>query len=270
MLAKNCRGWCAAIGLLALVAAGCGNGDGDPDSARSFRPASDCASSDSLLSPASSVPGVTFSRSTDPTRTSLLMKNTGELTAVVIPDSGFTTRLTTAPYANPTDPASVAALTVVANSQFALRVPGLPAGISQDQVYVVPPGWAVCGLTDRLDTPANVRYLQDKDSSVVYFTAKSLAVPLMSYVTPIQMKTSGTLLACAEAAVQVAQGYPGRDGLDLYTAIVGDGSACRSAYKLLLSNDEQATRTVQIGALDLLERSPKLLETTRFVLALSR
>jgi hypothetical protein len=44
--------------------------------------------------------------STDDTGTSLLLKNTGSLSVLVIPDAGWTTRVTTAPHANPTDPSS--------------------------------------------------------------------------------------------------------------------------------------------------------------------
>lgn len=273
MSASRWGRWWAATGLLALVAAGCGSGEGEPQPTPPTQTtpvaAADCASSDVLLPQDSSVPGVTFTLSTDPTGTSLLMKNTGELSAVVIPDEDGTTRLTTAPYANPTDELSAAALEAVRNTGYAPSVPGMPFGIAQDQIYFVPPEWAVCALSDRIGVVARTRYLQDKQSSVMYYTTKRLGGELSAYVTPQQMKNNRTLVSCAQGAGDVVQRYPGLEGLDLYAEVIGDGSACRSAYKLLLSNDEQATRTVQKKALDFLERSPRLLKTTEFVLALA-
>jgi hypothetical protein len=190
-------------------------------------------------------------------------KNTGELSAVVIPDASRTTRLTTAPYANPTDELSAVALDAVVDTGYAASVPGLPSDIPPDQVYVVPPDWAVCALSDRLGVAASTRYLQDKQSSAMYYTTKLLGDELLPFVTPQQMKNWRTLVSCAKGAADVVQRYPELEGLDLYASAIGDGSACRSAYKLLLSNDEQATRTVQTKALDLLEQSPKLLKTTK-------
>ena len=43
--------------------------------------------------------GVLLDASTDPTRSSLLLKNTGSLSVIVIPDACLRTRLVAAPYA---------------------------------------------------------------------------------------------------------------------------------------------------------------------------
>lgn len=173
MLATRWGRWWAAISLLALVAAGCGSRDGEHSgpsgpAATSLTTAppppvaaSDCSSSDVELEPATAVPDVTFVLRTDRTRTSLLMTNTGVLIAVVVPGADGTTQLREAFYANPTDEASVVALDAVANSGFATRVEGLPAGLPPNQVYVVPPGWSVCALSGRLGVSASTLYLRD-------------------------------------------------------------------------------------------------------------
>lgn len=267
----------ATVCVLALVAAGCGpTGDGDPTPTPTPTPtsppppqtaATDCSSSDQVLPSASSLPGVSLTLSTDPTQTSLLMKNTGQLTAVVIPDEARTTRITTAPYANPDDEVAAAALEAVAKSGFAAHVPGLPPDIPVDQVYVVPPDWAVCALTDRLGVSARTRYLRDKVSSAQYRTAKYLGDQLVSFITPSQLKSSRSLVSCAKGAQNAVEGYPDLDGLDLYERVIGTGTACWDTYKRLLANDEEA-RTAQSKALTVLEKSPKLLRTSKFLLAL--
>ena len=99
--------------------------------------------------------------STDPSRTSLLLKNTGSLTVVVIPDAEFSSRLTAAPAANPKDAASRNALIAVNNSS-AAELPGIPPYVPKSQLITLPPQWAICALTDNLRETATVRYLQDR------------------------------------------------------------------------------------------------------------
>lgn len=172
------------MSIVALTVAGCGN-DPDPgpssDSSPTFVPsppaqaAADCSASQVQLPQVSEAQDVALAASTDATRTSLLLKNTGRLSVIVIPGEDGATRLLTAPYANPTDVASVAARIAVAESGTIDSVPGLPGGIPLSQVFIVPPQWAVCGVTGQLGRVAGVRFLRDKASSAEYFAAKYLA-----------------------------------------------------------------------------------------------
>ena len=276
----------ALAAVVALGVAGCGSNDESGDSSSTDSNSGDsypttpatqpqsaattCESADVTLPDATAVEGVTFTLTTDPTGTSLLMKNSGPLTAVVVPDISGPSRLSQAPYANPSDAASEAALFAVARSGFAARVPGLSAGVPADQVYVVPPDWAVCVLSGRLGIPARARFLQDKEASLQYRTTRFLAGELQGFLTPESLKNGNTLLACARGAADVLQGHPDLQGFDLYAAVVGDGSACRTAYKLVVGEDEVAARGIQSRILTALERSPALHDTTQFVLAIAR
>lgn len=111
----------------------------------------------------------------------------------------------------------------VAKSGFAAHVPGLPPDIPVDQVYVVPPDWAVCALTDRLGVSARTRYLRDKVSSAQYRTAKYLGDQLVSFITPSQLKSSRSLVSCAKGAQNAVEGYPDLDGLGPIRAGHRDG-----------------------------------------------
>ncbi|GAA1598376.1 hypothetical protein GCM10009789_60430 [Kribbella sancticallisti] len=275
------------ICLLSLLAANCGEttgagrSDTDPPSTRTTGgvpsvetptygpvPASSCLNSTEQLSPATDLEGVTLARSTDSTRTSLLLKNTGSLSVIVIPDENRTTRLSRAPaHVNPTDPASQAALQAVANSGMIQSVPGLPGGIPWDQVYIVPPQWAVCALTGDVSALASVRYLRDKTSSAEYFLVKELADELSSRFSLAHRRTAATLQTCAEGTFQLLQADPQLQGLDLYTKVLGTTSSCRSSYKTLLGNNEKATQRTGTKVLGLLEKTPRLLETTKFIRA---
>lgn len=231
--------------------------------------ATDCEASAVPIPPVSAVEGVELTASTDDTQTSLLLKNTGSLSVIVIPGEDGGTHLTTAPYANPTDAASEAALAAVANTDTVNSVPGLPGGIPYSQVFIVPPKWAVCGLTDEVGRVASMRYFRDKKSSGEYFAAKYLADQLSSRVTPAALKTGRALVACAQGTLQLLKQDPELQGLDLYARVIGTGTACRSSYKTLLGNNEAATRQTESRALRLLEKSPQLLENSRFFVALA-
>lgn len=141
----------AALSALAIMSS-CGSEPEDPPlpdppTPAQAQPPANCSGSDVGLPALTEVEGVTLSAATDATRTSLLLTNTGELSVVIIPDANGTTQLQPAPYANPTDAASVAALEAVASSADPNSVPGIPAGVRMDQVFFVPPQWAVCGVT---------------------------------------------------------------------------------------------------------------------------
>ncbi|MFI6829539.1 hypothetical protein ACIBG5_20775 [Kribbella sp. NPDC050241] len=237
-----------------------------PSNPAPLRPAADCSKSDVPLEPASAMDGVRLDASTDATQTSLLLKNTGLLSVVVIPDESWTTRLMVARHGNPTDPASVAALAAVIGSGSLSAVSALPTGFPASQAVIVPPGWAVCALSDDVREPASVRYLRDKASSAEYFVVKGLADQLVS-----RTRTSGaTLLECAKSTLQLLKERPDLGDIQLYAEVLGAESDCRASYKALLSNDERAAQRTSTTVLNLLERTPQLLETTRLFAALAR
>lgn len=237
-----------------------------PSKPAALRPAANCFKSDVPLEPASAMDGVRLDASTDVTQTSLLLKNTGLLSVVVIPDEGWTTRLTAARHANPTDPASVAALAAVVGSGSLGAVTELPTGFPFSQAVIVPPGWAVCALSDDVREAASVRYLRDKTSSAEYFVVKGLADQLVSHTK----RPGTTLLECAKSTLQLLKERPDLGDIQLYAEVLGAESACRASYKALLSNDERAAQRTSTTVLNLLERTPQLLETTRLFAALAR
>jgi len=83
------------------------------------------------------------------------------------------------------------------------------------------------------------------------------------------LKTGRTLATCAKGALQLLQQDPGLQGLDLYTRVIGTESACRSSYKTLLGNDEEAAQKMESRTLHLLEKSPTLLENSKIFVALA-
>ena len=232
-----------------------------------LKPATDCLQSTEPLEPESQMDGVRLDASTDPTHTSLLLKNTGSLSVIVVPDAGFASRLVTAPYANPTDQASKAALNAVTNSGPLGPDRGLPAYVPATQVFIVPPQWAVCALTDDIREAAGVRYLRDKVSSAEYFVAKGLADQLLSRFQ--SNKARPTLIRCVKNTLQLLRAQPDLADVELYAEILGAESTCRAGYKELLGHDERATERTGTTVLNMLERTPRLLETTRLFEALA-
>jgi hypothetical protein len=267
-----------AVLIVAITAVACSSADGsgDTDGGTTVVPtpsivvpttppvlkaAADCKKSAVPLLPEAEVDGVQLEVSTDPSLTSLLLKNTGSLSVIVIPDASFTTRLLAAPYASPTDEASKAALsaTVTAGNTDADR--GLPSYLPKSQVIVLPPQWAVCGLTDDVRRTAGVRYLRDKKSSAEYAVAKGLADQLVPQLDV--KKVRPTLNRCTKATLQVVKERKDLLGVELYAEILGRDSACRDSYKALLGNDERATQRTDTAVLNLLERTGRLLENSR-------
>ncbi|MFG1819269.1 hypothetical protein ACGFIF_36285 [Kribbella sp. NPDC049174] len=273
------RAWgMAALAVMVVAAAGCGSEEEAPIGTQppivtptfaTVKPAADCSGSDLVLPPVSGDEGVSLEASTDDTGTSLLLKNTGSLSVLVIPDAEWTTRVIAAPHANPTDAASKAALAAVAGAGGLQAVTELPPGIPQSQVFIVPPEWAVCGLTDDVRNVASLRYLRDKTTSAEYFVAKGLADQVLARFTPPAKKTSQTLLNCAKGTQQLLKERADLEDVALYAELLNTEGACRSSVKALLSNDERATQQTSSRILNLLERAPRLLENTRLFLALA-
>jgi hypothetical protein len=269
--------------LIAMVAvAGCSSAEGDsgdgttvttpeiviPTTPVVLKPAADCSKSTVPLDPVSEMDGVRLDASTDPTRTSLLLTNTGSLSVIVVPDASFASRLVAAPYANPTDRASKAALTAVTHSGPLGPDRGLPPYVPSTQVFIVPPQWAVCALTDDVREAAGVRYLRDKVSSAEYFVAKGLADQLLPQ---FDAKTvSPTLQRCTKATLEMLKVRKDLLGVELYAEILDAKSTCRAGYKALLGNDERAAQRTGTAVLNLLERTARLLETSKLYEALAQ
>jgi len=239
-----------------------------PTTQPALKAAADCSKSDQPLPPESEMDGVELQASTDPTRTSLLLKNTGSLSVIVVPDESFTSRLVAAPSVNPTDQASKSALTAVSSSGSLGSNLELPAYIPKSQVFIVPPQWAVCALTDDVHRAAGARYLRDQASSAEYFVAKGLADQLLTRINPDKAKP--TLISCAKSTSLLLKEHPELRGVQLYAEILGAESDCRASYKALLGNDERATQRTGSAVLDQLERTPQLLENTKLFEAAAR
>ena len=273
----------AASLILCLTAVGCGSGTGGqeaeagptssesveppPVSPAARRPATDCSSATTPATQSGVTQGVSASTTTDATGTSLLLKNTGQLALVVIPVG--TTRLQPAPEANPSDLASQLALDALASTFLPSEVPGLPAGVPADQVFVVPPDWAVCAVTGRLDTSARVQFLTDKASTAKYALVKQLSDDAVDLLTPPRLKNQQALRACAQGMDRLLIEQPQLNGFDLYATAVRTGTSCQSSYTALLGNSEpQAAQRTESRLLGLLKKSPTLIENTRLITAL--
>lgn len=223
--------------------------------AGAVKPATNCAKSTEPLDPAADTDGVVLSVSTDPSRTSLLLKNTGSMTVVVVPDASFATRLIAAPYANPKDAASRVALIAV-NSGGAV-VPGIPAFVPKTQTITLPPQWAVCALSDDVKETASVRYLQSEAASAEYFVTKALADQLLLKMS--MDRSRSTLIRCARTTTTVLGTHPGVPDIELYVAILGPRSACRAGYTALLNGDDRAAGQLGAAVLNQLGSAPRLL-----------
>jgi hypothetical protein len=226
-----------------------------PRTKPAVKPATDCTRSTVELPTESETDGVQLSVSTDPSRTSLLLKNTGGLSVVVIPDTSFATRLTTAPYANPKDAASRAALIAVNNS--GAKVVGIPRYVPLTQVVTLPPQWALCALTDDVTESAEIRYLQDRPSSAEYFVTKALADQLLATTSSARMQK--TLVRCAKGTVSVLKTHPKMSDIELYVEILNPRSACHTGYKALLDDDAEATEQLEAAVIGRLGRASPLM-----------
>jgi hypothetical protein len=271
-------------GLLALLAvtAGCSAAEGASDvpsvppspsivlprTPSVLKPATDCVHSTEALPPESQADGVVLTASTDPSRTSLLLKNTGSMSVIVIPDAGFTSRLITAPYANPTDQASRSALIAVNNSGGLAAVLDIPAFMPKTQVITLPPLWAVCVLTDNLKEFATARYLQDKPTSAQYFVTKALADQLL--VKNSTVTTQPTLIQCAKGTVDAIKTHPALPDIEQYVAVLGPGSPCRNSYQALLHSDPDAADQLASTVLNELQAFPRLQASSDLLITTAR
>ncbi|MEU4192332.1 hypothetical protein AB0E69_10555 [Kribbella sp. NPDC026611] len=264
-----------------LAVAGCSNSDAAgsaptaptpsivvPKTPRVVKAATDCKQSTEKLPAESETDGVQLDVSTDPSGTSLLLKNTGSLTVIVIPDSNFTTRLTAAPYANPKDQSSRAALIAVNNSGGLAMVHEIPGYVPVTQTVTLPPQWAVCALTDDLKEIAGVRYLQDKPSSAEYFVTKGIADQLLAKFAPDKIRP--TLIRCAKSALNVLKTHPEMSDVEQYAEILGTRSACRGSYKALLGGKERDAEQLGGTVLNRLQGAPRLEDNSRLYDALAR
>lgn len=269
----------AAALVMVLAVTSCGQ-DAEPPSAEpppiviptygTAKPAADCSQSDLKLPAVAGDEGVVLEASTDDTGTSLLLKNTGNLSVLVVPDPDWSTRVTTAPLANPTDAASKAALIAVTRAGGLQTVRELPVGMPQSQVFIVPPQWAVCGLTDDVSKVAGLRYLREKTTSAEYFLVKALADQAYARSKPPSaQKLNRTLLTCARGTQQLLKESPDLPDIELYAQVLDRESACRTSFKSLLSISERTTQQTVTRLLNLLERAPRLLENTTLLQALA-
>ncbi|MFI7063105.1 hypothetical protein ACIBL3_19135 [Kribbella sp. NPDC050124] len=263
-------GFVAAL-IMVLAVAGCGQEE-EPTSAEplpiavptfsTLKPAVDCAGSDLKLPAVAGDEGVLLEASTDDSGTSLLLKNTGNLSVLVVPDADWSTRVTSAPTANPTDAASKAALIAVTRAGGLQSVHELPVGIPLSQVFIVPPQWAVCGLTDDAGKVAGLRFLREKSTSAEYFLVKALADQAYAGSKPSAQKLNRTLLTCARGTQQLLKEHPDLPDIELYAQVLDRESDCRTSFKSVLSLNERTTQQTVTRLLNLLERSPRLLENT--------
>lgn len=259
---------CVAMLVIAGCAAGCSapDGDGAPEAGpppivlsrtpAAVEPATSCAESKETLPPAADTDGVVLTASTDPSRTSLLLKNTGSLTVVVVPDASFSSRLIAAPYANPKDSASRSALIAV-NNGGGTELHGVPTYVPKTQIVTLPPQWAICALSDNVKETASVRYVQNQASSAQYFVVKALADQLLRRTS--MERSRATLIRCARTTATMLKANPDLPDIELYVAILGPRSACRAGYTALLHGDERAAGQLGANALNQLGSAPRLL-----------
>jgi hypothetical protein len=279
------RSWAIVFGtvLLAVPAvAGCTSADGSsgsrpvtespsivlPRTTGPAKPATDCTHSTEQLPPEAQADGVALAASTDPTHTSLLLKNIGGLTVIIMPDAGFTSRLIGAPKENPTDLASRAALIAVNHSGGLAGVLDIPVFMPKSQVITVPPDWAVCVLSDSLKEFATARYLQDKPTTAEYFLTKALADQLLTKNSIA--RTQPTLIRCAKSTVDVVKGKPSLSDIEQYVEILNPGSPCRNSYQALLHSNQDAADELATAVLSELQATPRLHANSDLVVTTAR
>ncbi|MBB6570231.1 hypothetical protein HPO96_37290 [Kribbella sandramycini] len=267
-----------AVLLIALCAAGCSSAVGSTyvgeepttpvpaTTAKSRTPqsagkaATDCSKSTVRLPAVSAVDGVRLEAATDPTRTTLLLKNTGNLAVLVVPDGKWSTRVLPASFANPEDTASQTALIAV-NKSGILNPQELPSHVPPSQALILPPQWAVCGLSDNIREIAGLRYLREKTASAEYFVLKALADQVVAVKTPSASKFDAGMLRCAKATRQLLKERVDLQDIEFYAELLKRDSPCQQAFSSLMPSDTAAQRAMA-QALSRLERVPHLLENT--------
>ncbi|MEV4264316.1 hypothetical protein [Kribbella sp. NPDC049584] len=269
-------------GAVLLAVAGCSSTEGSngsspvtetpsivlPRTTGPVKAAADCSHSTEELPAEAQADGVALAATTDPTRTSLLLKNIGGLTVIIMPDAGFTSRLIAAPSGNPTDLPSRAALIAVNNSGGLAGVLDIPVFMPKNQVIVVPPEWGVCVLSDSLKEFATARYLQDKGTTAQYFLTKALADQLLDNNS--LARTQPTLIRCAKSTADVIKGKPTLSDIEQYVEILAPGSPCRNSYQALLHSSPDAADELATAVLSELQATPRLKVNSDLLLTTAR
>jgi hypothetical protein len=266
-----------AVTVLALGVAGCSSAVGSeyvgsdvptaPASRTSKKPtaspraATDCTKSTLRLPAATAVDGIRLEAATDSSRTTLLLKNTGNLAVIVVPDAKWSTRALPAPFASPSDTASKTALNAVANSGILSPLNALPGNVPASQALIVPPGWAVCGLTDNVGEVAGLRYLREQTASAEYFVLKALADQVVAVKTPAPKTFYTGLLRCGKATRLLLKERVDLQDIEFYAELLRTGSPCQLAFETLMPSKAAAERAMA-QALSRLERVPHLQENT--------
>ncbi|WP_405060015.1 hypothetical protein OG474_45810 [Kribbella sp. NBC_01505] len=223
--------------------------------------AADCSKSTRRLPAVTAVDGIRLEAATDSSRTSLLLKNTGNLAVIVVPDAKWSTRVVAAPFASPPDAASKTALKAVANSGILSPQTQLPGNVPASQALIVPPGWAVCGLSDSPGEVAGLRYLRDKTASAEYFVLKALADQAIAVKTPASQTFYAGLLRCGKATRQLLKERVDLQDIEFYAELLRTGSPCQLAFRTLVPTEAGSQRAMA-QALSRLERVPHLQENT--------
>ncbi|TDC25919.1 hypothetical protein [Kribbella albertanoniae] len=271
-----------AVVILALGVAGCSSAVGSeyvgedvpttpvPKSATSSKKptttqqavATDCSKSTRRLPALTAADGVRLEAATDVSRTTLLLKNTGNLAVIVVPDATWNTRVLPAPFASPIDNAAKTAQSAVANSGILSPQVKLPGNVPSTQALIVPPGWAVCGLTDKAGEVAGLRYLRDKTASAEYFVLKALADQAVAVKEPAPQTFYAGLLRCGKATKQLLKERVDLQDIEFYAELLRTGSPCQLAFETMLPSETSAQRAMA-QALSRLERVPHLQENTQ-------
>jgi len=225
--------------------------------------ASDCSAASTPVPVTGVLPLGAF---TDSTRTALLVKNTGLLTLLIVPGNTAST-LDAASYADPTDLPDTLALDAVAHADLPSNDPYWPPTVPLDQVYIVPPQWAVCALVPTAGEDARINASEDKFASAAYFTAQKLALSAQDYLTltPDVLKQGQAFITCAQGTVSLLDQNKDENEDQLYSSAIETGSACHTGYQTLFADDETDLPKASDEAIDLLDKTPKLIEDEKFI-----
>jgi hypothetical protein len=243
----------------------------------SFPPtaAIDCSQSAIKLITPPTIPSGSILAETDSTRTSLLIKNTGDQTVLVIPRQN--TALQPTPDINPQDFVDSTALKALSESTFLETDPNLPLGTPLNSVYIVPPGYGVCGTVPEVGEYPYVTIQQDRVASATWFVLHAVAQSLSDRLRENTFEGSETIQAmatCANGTASLASSRPDLASADLYANVMQTSAGCYKSYKAVFENSEEAQTAVEDASktredvVSLLDRAPDLLKDVHFILDL--
>ena len=269
-----------SVAVAAALLSACGSappedpGPAVPDPGTPVRaaPATDCSGSTSPVAVSAALADLVQAK-TDPTGTSLLVTNVGLVSLIVVPDSSGSTRLQSTPFLAPTDEADRLTFEALLHSNVFAYDPDIPPGVPRDQVYVVPPGYSVCGTTGTLAAPAGVQVRSDRLASAAWRLGHALADRLIGLLTPAFVRRSDAVKACVSDALGILHGQPDLSDLTLYTSALGTATTCYRSVSWLFEQAGQAPSEAQqtrTAVVDVLERLPKLIDDARFLRQLAR